>query len=311
MNDRMLASVVLTYNEDANLLPCLESLATWVSQSFVVDSGSTDTTISIAADCGAEVVSHPFESHAGQWQWALENLPFATQWVLGLDADQRVTPELRDELIELFGGDQTKLHGVNGFYVRRRQVFRGRWIRHGGYYPKYLLKLFRRDQVRLDERDLVDHHFWVQGPTAMLRHDIVEDNRKESDIAFWIDKHNRYARLHAREELARRRGLAWPVRPDLFGSPDQRVAWLKQRWYVLPLYLRPVLYFFYRYVIRFGFLDGKQGFIFHFLQGFWYRLLVDIHLDELLHEREPSDVSLSADVLAIEQRNHQNPNKVP
>jgi hypothetical protein len=199
--------------------------------------------------------------------------------VLALDADQRVTPELRQELTELFTHGAERLDGVDGLYLNRRQIFRGRRIRHGAYYPKYLLKLFRRDKVRIDEQDLMDHHFYVAGRTRRLRHDIVEDNRKEADIAFWIEKHNGYARLQAREEASR---LGWQsLTPKLFGSPDERTAWLKRAWGFLPLYARPILYFTYRYFLRLGFLDGKEGFVFHFLQAFWYRLLVDIHLDEL------------------------------
>ena len=285
MNNSLLpiTAIVLTYNEERNLPDCLASLAGWTGEIFVVDSGSDDATLAIAERYGAQIVAHPFETHARQWTWALANLPIAHEWVLGLDADQHVTPELRDELAQRFGPGHASLAGIDGFYVKRRQIFRGRWIKHGTYYPKYLLKLFRPDKVKFDERDLMDHHFYVAGPTAQLEHDIVEDNQKENDIAFWVAKHNRYAPLHAQEELLRRREIdAWPIRAALFGSPDQRVVWLKQRWYHLPLFLRPLIYFFYRYLLRLGFLDGKQGFIFHFLQGFWYRVLVDIHLDELL-----------------------------
>jgi hypothetical protein len=209
--------------------------------------------------------------------------------VLGLDADQRLSPELRESLQALFTTHRDRLRGIDGVYLNRRQVFRGRWIRHGGYYPKYLLKLFRPEAVRVDADDLLDHHFYVPGRTLCVRGDLIEANAKEDAIAFWIDKHNRYAILHAREELLRRTGsTSPPIRPAFFGSPDQRVLWLKQRWYTLPLYLRPVLYFLYRYILRLGFRDGKEGFIFHFLHGFWYRLLVDINLDELRRtQRQP------------------------
>jgi hypothetical protein len=116
-----------------------------------------------------------------------------------------------------------------------------------------------------------------------LRTDLVEDNRNEADLGFWLRKHISYARLHAREELARRLDPEpWVIRPALFGSPDQRVLWLKQRWYTLALYVRPFLYFFVRYVVQLGFLDGRPGFLFHFLQAFWYRLLVDVELEDLL-----------------------------
>ena len=269
-------AVVLTFNEERNLAACLDSLMPWTTAVFVVDSGSTDATVRIAERAGATVVPHPFETHAVQWQWALATLPIATDWVLPIDADQRVTPELAAAIAGVVGAPRD----AAGVYVNRRQIFRGRWIRHGGYYPKFLLKLFRRSRVTIDTGDLVDHHFRVDGPTIALRQDLVEDNRNEAEIAVWTAKHNRYAVLQARHELAAagraRLGVA-----ALFGSPDARVLYLKQLWARLPLYWRPCLYVFYRYVLRLGFLDGRQGFIFHVLQAFWYRLLVDVNIDEL------------------------------
>lgn len=179
-------------------------------------------------------------------------------------------------------GRGVELAEVDGFYIKRRQVFRGRWIKHGGYYPKYLLKLFRRDKVSTDANDLVDHHFYVDGCVAKLNHDMIEDNWKENDISFWIEKHNRYASLLASEEFERRRnGRQELMEPSLAGNPDQRTLWLKRQWSRMPLYVRPFLYFLYRYIFRLGFLDGKEGFVFHFLQGFWFRLLVDIKLEEI------------------------------
>jgi glycosyltransferase involved in cell wall biosynthesis len=290
-----LSIVVLTYNEEQNLPACLESMAGWAGEIFVVDSGSTDHTIEIAERYGARVVMHSFESHAKQWNWALRSLPFTYEWALCLDADHRVTPKLREEICELFQvrsedvRRQARLDVVDGFYIKRRQIFRGRWIRHGGYYPKHLLKLVRHEWAWSDEHELLDFRFYVKGEMATLQHDLVEDNQKEFDISFWIAKHNQFAQLQAREELLRQRdGIGWNIRPSLFGTPDQRILWLKRIWYHLPLYVRPYLYFFYRYVLRLGFLDGKQGFLFHFLQGFWYRLLVDVVLDDL--RRGPASV---------------------
>jgi glycosyltransferase involved in cell wall biosynthesis len=281
----MLTAIILTYNEEANLTACLTSLQGLPLTITIVDSGSNDRTLRIAAEHGARVVAHPFESHVSQWRWALQQVDPKSEWVLGLDADQYLSPELSCELAELFRGEDPRLHKFRGFYLNRRQIFRGQWIRHGGYYPKYLLKLFRADSVQLDERDLIDHHFYVSGKTAKLRGDLIEDNRKERDITFWISKHVRYAGLHAQEELWRRTASSpWLIRPAAFGTPDQRVAWLKTLWYHMPLYARPFVYFFYRYFVRAGFLDGKQGFIFHFIQGFWYRLLVDIRIDDLLRQ---------------------------
>jgi hypothetical protein len=210
-------------------------------------------------------------------------LPIRTDWVIALDADQELLPESIQELTGMFA-HPAALSGLDGLYIKRRQVFRGKWIRHGGYYPKYLLKIFRKDRVRIDLNDLLDHHFYIDGPTAKLRFDLVERNVKEDDIGFWIEKHNRYATLMAREESVRSAGVLPPLRPDLAGNPDQRILRLKSFWRAMPLYVRPFLYFTWRYLFRLGCLDGKQGFIFHFMQAFWFRLLVDIKLDDLRTE---------------------------
>jgi hypothetical protein len=253
--------------------------------------------VSIAKAFGAEVVTHPFESHTRQWQWALATLAIRSKWVLAIDADQRLTPELGASMAAALSASSDATTGPAGFFLNRRQVFRGRWIRHGGYYPKYLLKLFRRDAVRLDENDLVDHHFYVTGATANLEGDLIEDNQNENQIAVWIAKHNRYAALQARDEQGR------VVRASLraaFGSPDDRTRLRKRVWHGFPLYIRPFGYFFYRYILRLGFLDGKEGFIFHFMQAFWYRLLVDINRDEL--RAAVARTAMSGDAADVQSR---------
>jgi glycosyltransferase involved in cell wall biosynthesis len=283
--------IVLTFNESRNLDACLRSVTGWARDVVVVDSGSTDDTVAIAQGYRAQVVTHPFETHAKQWQWALRSVPLETEWVLALDADQQVSLPLREAILAALAVDPP----VNGYFVNRRQIFRGRWIRHGGYYPKYLLKLFRRGAASVDDGDLVDHHFAVTGATGILREDLIEDNRNEAAIAEWTSKHNRYAVLQARQEWQQRRaGGRVPIRAA-FGHPDDRVRWLKQQWAGLPLFVRPCLYVFYRYVLRLGFLDGREGFQFHVLQGFWYRLLVDVNIDELNQASgRQATVSLSA-----------------
>jgi glycosyltransferase involved in cell wall biosynthesis len=275
-----LSVIILTWNEELNLPACLESLAPLAADLYIVDSGSTDATREIARSHGARIFEHRFESHALQWFWALENLPLDAEWVLALDADQRLTPQLAAELQDRFL--RPIAEDLEGFYLNRRQVFRGRWIRHGGYYPKYLLKLFRRGAVRFDAKDLVDHHFYVLGKTEKFRNDMVEDNQKENDITFWIEKHNRYAALLAAEEYQRRlQGVVAPIEARLMGTPDARTLALKRYWRSLPLYVRPVLYFMYRYFVQLGWMDGKEGFLFHFLHALWFRLLIDIKVEEL------------------------------
>jgi len=272
MASRSIAAVVLTFNEEKNLRACLDSLRAVTDAIFVVDSGSTDGTLSIARESGATIVQHPFTTHAEQWKWALENLPLDSEWVLALDADQRLSPGLQSE-VRAFIASAPSFAGV---YLRRLQMFRGSRIRFGGYGNKHLLKLFRLNAVRLDGDEFVDHHFHVTGPTTRMKHVMIEENHNEDDIGAWIAKHNRYAALQAREELMR-----VPPPGRFFGSPDERVRWLKRGWARQPLYVRPFIYFFYRYFVRLGILDGKQGLIFHFMQALWYRLLVDVNISQL------------------------------
>jgi glycosyltransferase involved in cell wall biosynthesis len=278
-----LAFVVLTLNEGRNLRRCLESATPLHCPIYVVDSGSTDETLQIATTCGAMVMLHPFENHTAQWNWAIASLPRRYSWVLGLDADQALTPELVREIQHALaqtvpGGP---LENVNGFFINRRHIFRGKWLRWGGLYPKYLLKLFRPESLYFDENERLDHHFYVHGRTRKLTAEIVEENVNEQDILFWCGKHIRYASRLAEEETLRRQrrvpdanGLTWLL------NPQQQILFLKHVWLHCPLYFRPIVYFLYRYVFRLGFLDGKQGFVFHCLQALWFRLLVDIAIDD-------------------------------
>jgi glycosyltransferase involved in cell wall biosynthesis len=274
------SAVILTYNEELNLPHCLASLQGLISDLHVVDSGSTDATVTIARAAGAVVTTHAFSGHSAQWQWALGNVPLQHAWVLGLDADQRLTPQLAAELRELFARPE-QVARCAGFYVSRRNIFRGRWIRWGGYYPKRFIKLFRRDRIVPEPADLLDHHFRVQGEVGTLEHDIIEENLKENSIEFWTQKHLRYADLLAQEEVRRRAGVApITVRPALFGNPDERAEWQKKTWALLPRFVRPPAYFIWRYFLLLGFLDGKQGFVFHFLHAFWFRLITDLKIEE-------------------------------
>jgi glycosyltransferase involved in cell wall biosynthesis len=291
--------VILTRDEARNLGACLDSVRGWTQAIVVVDSGSTDATVAIAEAAGARVVHHTFETHARQWRWALGALQIATPWVLALDADQRVTPELRVAMTSALSAETAP--GVTGYFLNRRQIFRGRWIRHGGYYPKYLLKLFRPEATSIDDTELVDHHFVVAGRVGRLSGDLIEDNQNEASIAAWTAKHNRYAVLQARQEVAARATATRVGIASLFGHSDDRTRWLKQQWARLPLFVRPCLYVTYRYVWRAGFLDGREGFVFHVLQGFWYRLLVDINITEQL-EASTRDVAVEPALHAVGHR---------
>jgi glycosyltransferase involved in cell wall biosynthesis len=271
--------VVMTFNEEVNIERCLESVAGWADEIIVVDSFSTDRTEEIARSYAVNFVQHAYDSHPAQWKWVLDNLTLQNDWIFALDADFRVTEELKAAMSQVI---PTLAPTVQGIYVRHKQVFRGRPLKHGTVYPRYWLRVFHRKAVFIDEGDLVDVHFYVKGDTLKIEHDVIEDNWKERDLDFWVSKQLRFAQRAAIEEVARRRSAEpAPVQSSLFGTPDQRTLWLKSRWYSLPLYWRSVAYFLYRYVIRLGFLDGKAGFLYHFTQALVYRVMVDARIEEL------------------------------
>jgi glycosyltransferase involved in cell wall biosynthesis len=283
-----LTLIVLTYNEEVNLPHCLESVSSLVEGVFVVDSGSEDATPAIARAHGARVVEHPFENQAQQFNWALDNLPIETEWVLRLDADEYLLPDLRREISDTL---PRLPQSVAGLYMRRRTVFQGRWIRHGGYYPTWLLRLFRTGMGRCEMREMDEHIVVTGGETRRLENDFVDHNRK--GLSFWTRKHDDYAGREARVLVRAERddgSVGAGVEGRLDGTPPERNRWLKRNVYArLPPFLRAFLYFIHRYVVRLGFLDGKEGLIFHVLQGFWYRFYVDARLHEMKHGAEDED----------------------
>src|SRR5579864_732363 len=265
--------VVLTLNEAINVERCLRSVAGWCQAVHVVDSGSTDRTLDIARGYTSSIHFHEYVDHASQLAWVLQNVDFDTDWILLLDADNEVTPQLRQDIADVLAHPTPN---VNGYYGPHRFFFRGKPIR--GFKP-WSLRLVRRSMTTVDHSELVDFRLIVRGTTGVLRGDLIEHNLKENDIDFWTNKHQRFATRLAVEEILRRSGyIRWSFQPRLFGNPDERITWFKNRWYHAPLFVRPFAYFLYRYVFRMGFLDGKNGLVYHLLQAFWFRLMVDIKM---------------------------------
>jgi glycosyltransferase involved in cell wall biosynthesis len=272
-----LSIIILTKNEELNLATCLESLRSLETEIFIVDSGSTDSTVEIAKSFGCKVVEHPFVNQAQQLNWALANLEISNPWVMRLDADERLTNELAQELAETL---PKSLSEVSGYQCKRRVYFMGKWIRHGGYYPTWLLRVWRNGIGTCEQRWMDEHMILSEGKLANLKFDIIDDNRK--DLTFWIDKHNRYSDREVQDILSQSFTpdalLAKNDRNDRDEQAKQK-RWAKKNLYGrTPLFLRAFLYFLFRYTIKLGFLDGMEGLIFHFLQGFWYRFLVDAKL---------------------------------
>lgn len=274
--------IVLTLDEEENIPDCLDSVIPLGCTVFVVDSGSTDATVEIARAKGATVVEHPFENYGAQRNWSQKNLPITTEWVLHLDADERLSSELRQEIVGVLS---KPVDGIDGFLLRRRTVFLDKWIKHGGHYPSFHARLYRKQNGRCEDR-LYDQHYIVDGKVQKLRGDMIDTT---PDLADWTVRHARWARAEAKELLltGEREGR---LQGRFFGTPIERRRWMRQSLYNrLPLFVRPLLYFLFRYFLRLGFLDGRQGLVFHFLQGFWYRFQVDAYILEhrLRKDKEP------------------------
>ncbi|MCI0467514.1 MAG: glycosyltransferase family 2 protein [Beijerinckiaceae bacterium] len=273
-----LTAIVLTFNEDMHIERCVRSARQIAARVCIVDSFSTDRTREVAAALGAEIHTHAFKNYADQFQWALETVGIESEWVLRLDADEYLDDALIADLLTRLPGLPTD---VSGIAVRLKVIFQGRFLRFGGYYTTDLLRIFRRSAGRMEQRWMDEHITLSHGRTIKLLGNLVHDELKP--FHFWVEKHNRYATRAMLDFI----NLDTPLfeADRRMRAADNRQAHvrrlLKEKVYHrLPLYSRAFLLFLYRYVLRLGFLDGRQGFIFHFNHSLWYRLLEAVKVDE-------------------------------
>ncbi|EJT0553358.1 glycosyltransferase family 2 protein [Vibrio vulnificus] len=271
--------IILTLNEELHIERCIKSLLPICKDIYLIDSNSKDLTVNIAKSLGAKVFVNPWPgNHARQFQWALDNCPIETKWVMKMDADEYVTDELVKEICESINSTSDD---VSGYFVKRKVHFKNKWIRHGGYYPIYLLRLWRNGVGTMEQRWMDEHIKLHSGTTKHLENDLVDDNL--NDLTWWTNKHNNYATREAADILNTLYNFnnGDGVEPRLFGTQEQRKRKLKHIYVKIPLFVRPFIYFIYRYFIKLGFLDGREGLVWHFLQGFWYRFLVDAKIFEI------------------------------
>lgn len=268
-------------NEEANLPACLASVAR-ADEVFVVDSQSSDASVAIATAAGATVVQFQFN---GSWpkkkNWSLENLPFRNDWVLIVDCDERITPELWDEIAQAIANPD-----YSGYYLNRRVFFLGKWIRHGGKYPDWNLRLFRHAQGRYENLQTSDtpntgdnevhEHVILQGAVGYLKHDMLHEDYR--DIYHWLERHNRYSNWEARVyyNLLTGQGNGGTIGANLFGDAVQRKRFLKKIWVRLPF--KPFLRFVLFYILRLGFLDGHAGYTYgRLLSQYEYHIGVKLY----------------------------------
>lgn len=275
--DSQISFVVLTYNEELHIERCIRSLKPFAREIWVVDSFSTDRTLAIAESLGAKVVQHPFENQAQQFNWAIRNCEVNGDWIWRVDADEYISDELGKKVTDTIA---TCADDVNGIYVNKAIVFNGRRLKHGGWYPAPQIKVIRKGYGESEHKVMDEHLIITSGRTIYVDGDQTDENLH--DLTWWTDKHNHYASREALNMLQMQYGMDDEgVKARLLGNDAERKRWLKVRYARMPLFLRPFLYFIVRYVVKLGFLDGREGFIWHVLQGFWYRFLVDAKIFEI------------------------------
>lgn len=272
---RPVSVIVITLNEEANIEYCLKSVSPWSDDIFVVDSFSEDNTLKIAERFTKNIYSVDRAHWADIRNWSMRNLPLSYEWVLFLDADEWLTEKLKNEISETL-----KTSKLNGFYIKRRFIFMGRWLKHGGLYVK-ILRLFKHEFAAYIANGDVEYAR-VYGEVGSLKHDIIHEDRKP--ISRWIEKHNKISDRAARQHLgAQNYSLRQTIKGvELEGGGRTRAKYVF--WEKIPLVLRPGITFVYQYFFALGFLDGMQGLCYHLLQAFWYRLIIYVKVSEIQND---------------------------
>lgn len=268
-----ISAIILTFNSELTIRKTLECAQQVSDDIHVVDSFSTDKTLQIAESFGARIVQHAFVHYGDQRNWTIDNLVFKHEWQLHLDADEFLSPELIAAIEKL---KTAPSKDIDGYYIPRLTRFMGRDIRHGGHYPIWHLRLFRTGAGRCESRKY-DQHFILIGNAERIHAPMIDDNRMS--LKEWTDRHNRWSEAEVQEILhpTGEGVIQGKLRGD---TPMQIKRGLRGLFLRLPLFTRSFLFFSYRYLLRLGFLDGKPGLIYNFLQTFWYRFLIDAKLYE-------------------------------
>lgn len=280
MTKDSIAAIILTKNEEKHIARCINSLKGICNEIFVIDSLSTDRTCEIAEELGAKVYKNPWKNYATQFNYGVYQCPIQSEWIWRIDADEFLEGNIGIAVKNILSNCPTN---VNGVYVRKRIDFMGKPLLHGGWYPSYHLKIFRKGHGDCENRWMDEHIRIFDGTTITIE----EGNQVDAnlnDLTWWTEKHNGYATREMVDMLMMEYGMdakAQEVTPKFFGTEEQRKRWLKIKYIKTPLFIRPFINFFLRYILKRGFLDGKEGFLWHILQGFWYRMLVDAKIFEI------------------------------
>lgn len=276
-----LTAIILTYNEEKNIEHCINSIKGIAKRIVVIDSFSTDKTVELAEQLGAEVFQHEFVNQAKQYIYGVEVADIKTKWIFRIDADERLTVESAKEIEQICNKNENT--DVNGIVVRFKVNFMGKELRHGGIYPFRKLLIYKNGKAYMEDRNMDEHIVLAEGRSVELKKDSLHCDYK--DLSAWIDKHNKYA---SREVEDYYKSLKCKENSVKLNKSAKIKRFIKFGvYYKLPMGMRAYLYYIYRYYFKLGFLDGKEGKIFAFMQAYWYRYLIDAKIYE--KEKEKND----------------------
>lgn len=298
-------TIILTYNEELHIRRCLENVCPFSKKVYVIDSPSTDHTADICREFGnVEVVVHKYPGNqAAQFNWALDNVVIDTEWILRVDADEYLLPELVEELEQKL---PNMPRDVTGIELKRRHIFMGKWMKHG-IYPVIMMRMCRTGYGRYADRLMDEHMVLNNGRCIMLNNDFCDHSL--INISDYCRKHLDYAQREAAVVLDEMYGLSSDnivkgmsdLRSDeSLGKQAEDKHKSKSKYNELPLFWRSFAYFLFRYFIKGGFIDGKEGFIFAFIQGWWFRTMVDVKLLEVRKAMETENMKLDNNSILAE-----------
>jgi glycosyltransferase involved in cell wall biosynthesis len=283
--------IILTFNEEKHIERCIKSILPLTNEIFVVDSFSTDNTVLIAKKFGAKVFHNKWINYSKQFNWGLENCLIQTDWIMRLDADEYLTNELCSELIEKLPKFPDK---VTGLILNYRHYFWGKWIKHGTRYPLPLLRIWRTGKGNIEPKWMDERIVLTEGGTIKLDNDFIHDDL--NDLTYFVNKHNKYATREAIDLLNKKYKFIKDNNSiiPIEGNKVHFNLYMKNKFYSNSFLVRfrSLIYFFYRYFFKLGFLDGSEGLVYHILQGFWYRFLVDMKYIEIEKLAKNKNISI-------------------
>ncbi len=268
-----LTAIVLTRNEQANIGACIDSVRGFAKRVAVIDCGSTDETVNIALEKGAEVFTHDFTYYAAQFNWAIDNIGVDTRWTLRLDADERFTPAVCAQCEQIMRAHEED--DVNGIVIEADFYFLGRQMKHG-LTNKRKIMVFKTGVGRIEDRKRDAHTVLSHGRTVAIRERFLHYDFK--DLNSYISRYNWYTIRELQDYLAYEAGGGYDVNTDQKLKKHRKHKFTV--YYRAPMFLRAWLWFMYNYYLKLGFLDGREGYIYNYLECYWYRFLVDAKIYE-------------------------------